>query len=56
MRMDQRSLRSGWGLTSMWGIGRTIRRKDLGYNIMRMGTSMKEDGLTTKGIIKEHSG
>jgi hypothetical protein len=40
----------------MLAIGRIIKKMDLEFNIMKMVTSMKVDGLKTRGIIKELCG
>jgi hypothetical protein len=56
MRMDQKNPINGSDHISTSVTGRTIRRTALEYSITLTETSMREDGVRTKGMGRAHSG
>lgn len=56
MKTDPSRPTSGVGHTSMWAIGRTIKRKDSAYSTTPTETSMKADGTKINATAKEPTG
>lgn len=56
MRMARRNLTNGAIRINTSVTGKTIKNKGLEYNTIQKEISMREAGIRTKGMGKEHTG